>query len=179
MSILIWSLLSLPLLDPPVQVVDPLVILLLQLGLDALILHILEAVHLESSHVGVILVARGVRQPSSVPRELDVILVEDHLLDIMSRHLPHEKALGVSFFVPLEDLVFEAEELQDLLEHIGGYRALLLEGLGHLGCSLLGVDLDGLGSISELLELPIYLLGLFFELLLEHLHGLLIIQFFP
>ena len=127
MSILIRSLLRLPLLDPPVQIVDPLIVLLLELSLDALILNILEAVHLESSHIGVILVPRGVRQTSSVPRELDVVLVEDNLLDIVSRHLPHEQALSVSFFVPLKDLVLKAQELEDLLEHIRGHRALLLQ----------------------------------------------------
>ena len=47
MSILVRSLLALLLLDPLMQKVDPLVILFFQLSLDALILHILQPVHLE------------------------------------------------------------------------------------------------------------------------------------
>ena len=47
MRVLIRTLLRLPHLDPLVQEVDSLVVLLLELSLEALVLHVLEATHLE------------------------------------------------------------------------------------------------------------------------------------
>ena len=50
--------------------------------------------------------------------KLEVVLIEDNLLNVMVRHLTHEQALGVALFVSLDDLIFETQELQDLIEHV-------------------------------------------------------------
>lgn len=53
----------------------------------------------------------------SLLSELDVVLVENYFLDVMSWHLSHEKGLHVALLEALENLIFETKELKDLLEH--------------------------------------------------------------
>lgn len=98
MRILVWPLLSLPLFYPLMQEVHPFLVLLLQLGLDALILDVLEPIHLELGHRGVLLrvvVTGGARVSLRLGQlplsgELDVVFVKDYLLDVVSWHLAHE-----------------------------------------------------------------------------------------
>lgn len=206
MSILIGSLLRLPHLYPLVQEVDSLIVLFFELCLEALVLHVLEATHLELI-VGDATGSRR-RQPTPVKiialsvsnrvdvetavvklfllllllgtltvlRELDVVLVEDDLLDIVRRRLPHEQRVLRAFLVTLQDLVLVAEELQDLLEHGRRDRALHRQRARHLRCRLLREHLERLGALAELLELSKDLLCLALELLLQHFYRLLVVQ---
>ena len=119
MSILIRSLLSLPLLDPSVQEVNSFLVLLLELCFDALILDVLESVHLELRHgcllglvVGVTCrILESVLGHLPLLGELYVVLVKDYLLNIMGWHLSHEERLHVALFETLEYLIFKAQEL--------------------------------------------------------------------
>ena len=69
----------------------------------------------------------------------------------MGWHLAHEKRLRITFLVALNDLILEAEELENLLEHRWRHSALLRYALRHLGRSLLGVHLYRLLPVSELI----------------------------
>lgn len=102
----------------------------------------------------------------ALPRELDVVLVKYYFLDIVCRHLSHEQRLYIAILVALCDLILEAKELEYLLEHRWGDRSFLRLALWHLGRSLLGVDLDRLLSIPELVQLAEDLGGFSLELLL-------------
>mmetsp|Transcript_31178 Transcript_31178/g.47717 ORF Transcript_31178/g.47717 Transcript_31178/m.47717 type:complete len:252 (+) Transcript_31178:1591-2346(+) len=192
----------LPLFNPLMQEVHSFVILLLEFGLDALVL---QPTHLElesgvillvelgqsssslasSAHIGSVPYGRvvplfhefgGLLSLLSLLVELNIVLVEYHLLDIWGGLLAHVQALTVSFFVALDNLVFEAQELEDLLEHCRLNGALNAHRPGQLRTHLLGVDFDALGAISELFQLIEYLAGVSLELLLEHLQSLLIVQ---
>lgn len=202
-SILVGPLLALLLLNPLVQEVNALIVLFFQLSLDALVLNILQPVHLElqlvlANHLALTYVGRanlvgvsdGAREPHGLVScilagllplldEFQVIFVEDDFLNIMAWILAHEQALGISFLVPLNDLIFEAQKLQDLLEHIWRDRALHLEVLGHLRGCLGGIHFNGLHSISELVELVEYLASLRFEFALQNLERLLTVQLLP
>ena len=68
----------------------------------------------------------------TLPRELDVVLIKDYLLDVMGRHLAHEQRLRVAILVSLNYLLLEAQELKYLLEHRRLDRSLLLLTLRHL-----------------------------------------------
>lgn len=138
------------------QNVDSLLVFFLQLCLEALILYELESIHLELMQ-GVVLSTlrcelsgthRSVadcRWENSriaksflflgqlpLPGELDVVFVEYYFLYVMRRHLPHEQCLAVAVLIPLNDLLLEAQELQDLLEHRRLDGSFLLLALGHL-----------------------------------------------
>ena len=140
---------------------DPLIVLIFHLCLHALILDVLQSVHL-------ILV--GIWLSSHVPRrliqlfgyhfvllgllasrdELHVGLVEDHFLDVTGVGLTHEEVLRGAFFIVLDNFVPKAQELQYLVEHVGLHRPFLIESLWHLSCCLLRVNFDIFGSIPEL-----------------------------
>jgi hypothetical protein len=133
MSILVGSLLGLPFFDSSLQEVDSLFVFFLKLSLDALVLDVLQSVHLRRISHGILRCQRlrlivdipsGVQYALgrflSVLYELEVVLVENNFLDILRRHLPHKEALLIPFFVTLHDFVFEAQELQDLIEHVRG-----------------------------------------------------------
>ena len=75
--------------------------------------------------------------------------------------------------------VFEAQELEDLLEHIRSYRTLDSKRLWHLRGRLLRIDLNRFRTISKLVKLTKNLLSLTFEFLLEYFQGLLVIKLFP
>lgn len=185
-SILIRSLLSLSFLDPAVQEVYSLLILLLEFCFDALILDVLESVHLELRHrcllslfIGVACrVLESVLGHLPLLSEFYIIFVKYYLLYIMGWHLSHEKRLHVALLEALEYLILKAKELQDLLEHCWSYRSFHIQALGHLRGSLLSVHLNALCSVSKLIKLSEDLLSLFLELSLENFHCLLVIQLF-
>jgi hypothetical protein len=145
-------------------------------------LNILQPVHLVAVLIKLSLLVTGRRLESlghlPLLGELDVILVENHLLNVMGRHLPHKQGLHVALFESLKNLILEAEELQDLLEHSGRYRAFHIKGPRHLRCRLLCVHFNALSSIAELVQLAEDLRCLLLELLLQNFEGLLIVQFF-
>jgi hypothetical protein len=115
-SILVGSLLLLPLLDFLVQKVDPFVVLFPHFILDALVLHILEPIHL-------VLVVR--RLSSKITRclidlfsyqfiflsllpcryKFQVCFVEDHSLNVAIVGLSDEQTLGIAIFVILNDFI--------------------------------------------------------------------------
>ena len=122
MSVLIRTLLSLSLLNPFVKKINSFIILFLQLCLYTFILDILEAVHLKLRHSCVALqlllrvkvsrcVLETVLNHLPLMGKLDVIFVEYHFLDIVRRHLAHEKTLHVSFLETLHNFVFKTEKL--------------------------------------------------------------------
>ena len=100
----------------------------------------------------------------SLLSELDVVLIKDNFLNVMSWHLSHKKTLHIAFFEPLHDLILKTKELQYLLKHGGRHRSLLTLTLWHLTSGLLCVNLNALGPISELVELSKDLRCLFLEL---------------
>ena len=128
---------SLTFLNPLVQEVHSFVIFFFELGLNALILYILETVHLGVSTLCWILVDRRHRQLIWQERitaitysvhvthlllhgiihllsllslfgKLDVVLVKNNLLNIMCWHLSHKQALSIAFFISLDYFIFEA-----------------------------------------------------------------------
>lgn len=157
---MVRSLRCLSHLYPLVQYVDALLVFFFQFGLEALILHELQSVHLELvksvvlytwwcelasiarwTH-GSVADRRGqhawkplgllLLSELTLPRELDVVLIKDYLLDVMGRHLAHEQRLRVALLVALNQLLLEAQELKYLLEHCRLDRSLLLLTLWHL-----------------------------------------------
>lgn len=129
---------------------DALVVLFLQLGLEALILHKLQPIHLKLVQLVILWALWRVLtcwRPRAVTDgrwkdachrmcllllrhlplscKLDIILIKNDLLNIMSRHLPHEQRLRIALLIPLNYLILEAQELQNLLEHRRRYTALL------------------------------------------------------
>lgn len=123
MCLLVRSLLALTALDTIVQEVHPLLVLLLELSFYTLILHVLELVH---SLVCVLVPScpgKGILSVA-VFRELQVVLVKNHLLNVVGRLVANEQVLGSAILIALNDLVFEAQELQNLLEHCGHDRPL-------------------------------------------------------
>ena len=161
--------------DPLLEKVHPFLILLLQLGLKALVLDVLEVVHLEvlhSRHIDSLLVAVRIKSRLSVLSELHVVLVEDDVLHVVIWHSPHEELLLRAFLVACYDLIAVLKELQDLLEHRGHAG----KSLGHLRGGLLREGLEALRTFSELLQLAKDLLSFALELLLQDLDGLGIVQ---
>ena len=129
---------------------DPLVVLFLQLGFEAFVLHKLQPIHLELVQLVILwplwrvltswrprAVTDGGRKDAChrmcllllrhlpLSCKLDIILIKNDLLNIMSRHLPHEQRLRIALLIALNYLVLEAQELQNLLEHRRRYTALL------------------------------------------------------
>ena len=92
-----------------------------------------------------------------LPGKLDIVFIEDYFLDVVGGHLTHEKRLRISFFITLHYFVLEAKKLQDLLKHSRRDSTFLGHALWHLGCSLLSVNLNRLLSVSELIQLVVYL----------------------
>lgn len=190
MRILIWPLLCLSLLNSLVQEAHSFFVLFFKFGFYAFILHILKPVHLELGHCWVfqVTLTKRVLVPccisetclSNLPllSEFNIVFVKNDLLNIVSGHLSHEKALHIAFFVALHYFVFKTEELQNLLEHSWSDWAFNIERLRHLWGCLLSVYLNTFGSISKLIKLSKNLGSLLFEFLLENFHGLLIIQLF-
>ena len=197
-GILVRTLLCLAFLNSFMQEIDSLVVFFFELCFDALILYILETIHLGISTLSWILVNRRHRQLIgqecvtsitysihvahlhfhgvvyflgllSLFGKLYVILVKDYFLNIVSWHLSHEKALCVAFFITLDYFIFETQKLENLLEHGRSYRSLDAKRFRHLWSRLLSVDFNGFGSVSKLVQLAKYLLCLPFEFLLKNL----------
>lgn len=187
-SILIRTLLSLSLFDSFVKEIYSFFILFLKFCFYALVLDILEPIHLELGQSGVFqsalgLITGGVRVPSlgklTSFGEFYVVLVEDYLLNIVCWHLSHKKTLHVALFKPLHYFILKAQKLQNLLKHGWSHRSLNIKRLWHLWCRLLSIYLNAFRTISKLVKLSKYLRRLFFKLLLKYFHGLLIIKFQP
>ena len=204
-GILVWTLLCLTFFNSLMQEINSLVVLFFKLCFDALILYILETIHLGISTLSWILVNWRHRQLIrqewvtsitygihvthllfhgiiyflsllSLFGKLYVILVKDYFLNIVSWHLSHEKALSISFFITLDYFILETQKLENLLEHGRSYRSLNVERFWHLWGRLLGIDFYGFGTISKLVQLPKYLLCLPFEFLLENFKCLLVVE---
>ena len=105
------------------------------------------------------------------------MLVKNHLLNVVGRLVANEQVLGCAILIALNYLVFEAQELQNLLEHCGHDRTLRSERLGDLTLHLLRIHLNRLGTVSELLELSENFLDFKPKFLLQKLQGLLVVQF--
>lgn len=160
-GILVRTLLCLTLLNSFVQEIDSLVVFFFELCFDALILYILETIHLGITTLNWILVnwrhRQLVRQECvtsiaysihvthllfhgivyflgllSLFGKLYVILVKDYFLNVVSWHLSHEKALCVTFFITLDYFILETQKLENLLKHGRSYRTLDAERFRHL-----------------------------------------------
>ena len=90
--------------------------------------------------------------------------------------MTNEKRLRVSFLVVLYNLILKAQKLKNLAKHVGLDTASLAQALWHLSGSLLCVNLDVFGSVSELIQLREDLSCLSFELSLQNFKSLLVIQ---
>ena len=133
MGILVGSLLGLSFLNSSLQEVDSLFIFFFELSLDALVLDVLQSVHLRRiSHC--ILRCQRLRLSIDIPSgvqyslcsflsvlyKLQIVFVENNFLNILRWHLSHKEALLIPFFVALHYLILKAQELQDLIEHVWG-----------------------------------------------------------
>ena len=108
--------------------------------------------------------------------EFDVVLIKDYFLNVISWYLLHEEALRVTFFIPLDNFIFETQILENLLEHGGSYRSSS-SLFWLLSSTLLGINLNRLDTISKLLKLTEDLLSFSFEFSLKHFQSLLVVQF--
>ena len=135
MRILIRSLLCLSLFDSIIQKLNSFFVFFFKFGFDALILNILKPVHLEAillllslafggfTSNGLILLHSSWNVPCGVLNcliflgflshlsEFNVTFIENYFLNIVCRHLSHEKALGISIFVTLNNFIFKTDKL--------------------------------------------------------------------
>lgn len=134
MGILIRSLLSLSFFNSIVQKLNSFLIFFFKFSFDALILNILKSIHLEiilrllNFSINCVIssnrLVHSVRHITSCVlnhlvflsflshlSEFYVTFIENYFLNIMRRHLSHEKTLSISIFVTLNDFIFETDEL--------------------------------------------------------------------
>jgi hypothetical protein len=100
--------------------------------------------------------------------EFNVTFIENNFLNVVSWHLSHEKTLGISIFISLNDLIFKTDELKDLREHAGFHTSFLLKTFWHNWWHLRCEDFNGFGSISELIKLSEDLTCFSLEFYLKH-----------
>lgn len=175
MCILVRTLLRLSLFNSVIQKLHSFFIFFFQFGFNAFVLNILKSVHLEIilllldfSFVGVLttnrwLILHAWHIPSCILNwflsflshlcKFDVTFIENYFLNIVSWHLSHEKALGISIFIALNNFIFEADKLKNLREHAGFHRSFLLKTFWHNWRHLWGKDFNWFGSISKLIKL--------------------------
>jgi hypothetical protein len=176
MCILVWTLLRLSLFNSVVQELHSLFIFFLQLSLDALVLNVLKTVHLEVVFLCLLLLSfvwitdrRLILHAWHISccvlnlliflsflshlGKFDITFIENNFLNIVSWHLSHEKTLGISIFISLNNLIFKTDKLQNLWEHTGFHTSFLLQTLWHDRWHLRCEDFNGFGSISKLIKL--------------------------
>jgi len=159
-SVLVRTLSGLPSFNPLVEEVDALVVFFLEIGLDAFVLNVLEPIHgLLVCHFFVVkpvidiacCVEYAVLSWFSVLDKLHVVLIKDYFLDIMLGLWTHEQGVRVAFFVALHNFIFEAKELEDLIETVWNDSTSWL--MWKLRWLLGSEYFNSLDTFSELLEL--------------------------
>jgi len=134
MSILIRTLLSLSFFNSIVQKLNSFLIFFFKFSFDAFILNILKSIHLE---IILLLLYFSINRVISSNRlvhsvrcvtscvlnhliflsflshlsEFYVTFIKNYFLNIVCRHLSHEKTLSISIFVALNDFIFKTDEL--------------------------------------------------------------------
>ena len=149
-----------------VQKVNSFLIFFLQLGFDAFILYILQAIHLElAEHRLIVQVFSSLRYSLfllSLLQELCIVFIKYYFLDLCTLMRVHDHWIHSSIFISLHNFFLVVQEREHLVEHV--WSNLTSLNAGHLACSLRRIHLYRLHSIPELVKLVDDVLCLVFEL---------------